>query len=471
MTTTALRLPEPRILFSAPWEPVVSRRGDALGLRDFAESLSDAVAPQLTNRISDGRWITILAWCLTRSNDVSHVVAPGSTSAREAQERRYAWLRPLELMWVARTIHQAKNWRARPLNGMRRVRRWVQDDDQKPPTFGMTLDQYSRYRQTGMYGGYRRAFRKLDGLTVHGDGWTPGKTSIALATWLDGKLGLARPGWELGSDMETIDRFSSRSISRFVGREDKWWLEHWGEFLTASRGSDMNTLPRTRGEHSPLPEARLLQPLLFGGSQGAPGFHRSAVAQCLSHADVVSHSEACEALAAHFKGNTRIAALPVFSRLADAGMAVMRRITIALFTEPATPLSQVVGHPGMREACAELHDAAKAWRQSPHTALGRAESVNRFAERFMHRSPVETVRALLEHHEARGGGLRWFVLRDDRVEPRSFDLSGGSAYRFRLWNVCRLAVQCGVIPEMPAAFRHDAEADVEREDADEEPVS
>jgi hypothetical protein len=48
---------EPRHLFTAPWEPVVVRRGDALGLRALADQFADALAPDLSNRVRDGRWV------------------------------------------------------------------------------------------------------------------------------------------------------------------------------------------------------------------------------------------------------------------------------------------------------------------------------------------------------------------------------------------------------------------------------
>ena len=63
---------ESRLLFTAPWEPLVVRRGDALGLRALADQFADAVAPDLSNRVRDGRWVTILAWCLARSQEVFH---------------------------------------------------------------------------------------------------------------------------------------------------------------------------------------------------------------------------------------------------------------------------------------------------------------------------------------------------------------------------------------------------------------
>jgi len=127
----------PRLLFTAPWEPVVVRRGDALGLRALADQFVDALAPDLSDRVRDGRWVTILAWCLVRSQEVFHASGGRFVATRAQQQERYAWLRPLELMWVARTIALAKDWRDRSLSGQRRVRPWYEDDAQGTDRFGM----------------------------------------------------------------------------------------------------------------------------------------------------------------------------------------------------------------------------------------------------------------------------------------------------------------------------------------------
>jgi hypothetical protein len=112
---------------------------------------------------------------------------------RAQQQDRYAWLRPLELMWVARTIALADDWRDRSLTGQRCVRPWYEFDDQASDRFGMSADQFRAYRQTGMYGGYRVVLRRWPGMTVSADGWTPGPATMRLARWLNGKLGSARP--------------------------------------------------------------------------------------------------------------------------------------------------------------------------------------------------------------------------------------------------------------------------------------
>jgi hypothetical protein len=214
---------EPRFLFTAPWEPVVVRRGDALGLRALADQFADALAPDLSNRVRDGRWVTIRAWCLARSQELFHASGGRSVATRAQQRERYAWLHPLELMGVARTIALAKeDWQLRsPLAGRRRVRPWYEDDEQSTDCFGMSEDQFRAYRQTGMYGGYRVAFRKWPGMMVLGDGWTPGSATIRLAKWLDGKLGAARPSWPLHAGEGDGGTFPIPD-KRSLGKEHNW---------------------------------------------------------------------------------------------------------------------------------------------------------------------------------------------------------------------------------------------------------
>jgi len=56
--------------FSAPYEAPMVRRGDPLGLRLAAARYADALAPGLSNRTLDARWLTISAWMLVLANDV-----------------------------------------------------------------------------------------------------------------------------------------------------------------------------------------------------------------------------------------------------------------------------------------------------------------------------------------------------------------------------------------------------------------
>jgi hypothetical protein len=45
-------------IFTEPWDPIVVRRGDALGLLALTNMFAETVAPGLSNRVRDGRWVT-----------------------------------------------------------------------------------------------------------------------------------------------------------------------------------------------------------------------------------------------------------------------------------------------------------------------------------------------------------------------------------------------------------------------------
>jgi hypothetical protein len=444
---------QPQVFFTAPWEPIIVRRGDALGLRAVTDQFANAVAPHLSNRIQDGRWVTILAWCISRSQDVYTASGERMPETQAQQRARYAWLQPLELMWVARAISLAPDdWRQRQLPGRRKVLRWYEDDKQRGDNFGMSADQYKGYRQTGMYGAFRLAFRHWPGLTTGGDGWTPGPATHKLAHWLDTKLGTARPSWHLGSNGSDTDEGSlnARSIKISRGKEDRWWRQHWEQFDEGGRAAINKTLPSLRTDHSVLPEAKLLRPLIFGADYS--GRRRHDVACALASLKVNDHLDLCKGLARKFPQDAAIALLPQFSRLADAGMEAMDMVAQVLGTNATISITQVCRHPDAKRICAELFAAAKDWPRATHFQMRHIESVDQFADTFVSATPSQCIAALLDHHMRKGGGLRWFGLRSQLIEAGSPGGSGSSRYRFRFWSLCRLAAQCGVIKAMPAGM-------------------
>ena len=448
-----------RFLFTAPWDPVVVRRGDALGLRALADQFADALAPGLSNRVTDGRWVTILAWCLARSDEVFRASGGRAVETRIQLGERYAWLRPLELMWVARTISLApEGGRDRALAGQRRVGPWCKDDKRSADRFGMSIDQFRAYRQTGMYGGYRVAFREWPGMSLLGDGWRPGAGTIELANWLDPKLGPARLPWKLHAGDGDKRGFPAPN-KQSLGKEDEWWLRQWKTFKKGNGSAEKNTLPRRRDEFEKLPEADLLRPLIFGDDRD--GKRRLATASEVKNASADTHFEVCEHLGRVSAADPRIALLPHFSRLADAGMAAMDLVAGSLQKESHVELVKVAALSKAGPVCTELMEAAQEWRTHAQIQLPHVDTAQRFANAIPSAKPIECLKALLVHHERHGGGLRWFVLRDGRVEPRTPARGGSSRYRFRLWSLCRLATQCGVLSDMPPALLGDDEAKVD----------
>jgi len=447
---------EASYFFTEPWEPVTVRRGDALGLGALADQFADAVAPGFSNRIRDSRWVTILAWCLVKSKLVFDASGGNSAITRKEQEERYAWLEPLELMWVARTIAllDKDDWKQRSLAGRRRIEPWY--EKQNTERFGMSHQQFRAYRQTGTYGGYRRAFRRWPGMTLGNDGWTPGKNTIALAKWLDSKLKGAQ--LTLGDEL-------SRSAKAGRGKEDNWWLNHWKEFDQTGKDVDINTLPRPKTDFSVLPEASLLSPIIFGDDPD--GKIRVKIVNSIKNSSASEHLELCKHLSAQFSDDPVIARLYCFSRMADAGIAAMEFIAAALGDKPSVTLSEVAKSRGAASICDELNRAAQAWLKLSPIHIRHIHAADRFAQEMLSNSPLECLRSVVEYHKLYGGGLRWFEIQDGKVLPLTLPLTGrATRYGFRLWSLCRIAAQCGVIKKMPSALAlfDEPEDSVEDED-------
>jgi hypothetical protein len=140
-------------------------------------------------------------------------------------------------------------------------------------------------------------------------------------------------------------------------------------------------------------------------------------------------------------------------------MAAMDLVAEALSKDSRIALADIAALPPAKPICAELAAAAKEWTKRAEMQLRHIDTAHRFASAFPSAQPVDCLGALLDYHERYGGGLRWFVLRNGRVEPRTPSRTGSSGYRFRLWSLCRLAAQCGVLHGMPAALRANDEAD------------
>jgi hypothetical protein len=148
-------------------------------------------------------------------------------------------------------------------------------------------------------------------------------------------------------------------------------------------------------------------------------------------------------------------------------MEVMGLIAKEVGSNLRVTLPGVAAQPEAKHVCDELVSAAETWlantaserSRTPNAGLRHIGTVNDFAQAIRGRNqrPIDCLRSLLEHHEANGGGLRWFVLRNGLIEPRTLPGAEASRYRFRLWPLCRLAAQTGVLAGAPAAFRKDIE--------------
>jgi hypothetical protein len=459
---------EPSWYFTAPWDPVAIRRGDALGFRASADYFADLLAPGLSNATSDARWISLLSWCLKWSHVTWTKADGGDLSQRDGQRARYAWLRPLELLWVDRALEFGQG--TGQLRGRRSVKRW-RDSGCEAPNFAMSPDQFRRYRQVGMYGAYRIVLRSMPGLTT-GDGWTPGKVGLELAQ-------------QVNESLPKIVRLEQKQFENGTqwgswsgGKEARYWIERGWSASTSKTGGLLPTPDSAVSKRLPELERRLLEPALFD-----PGSIRRITVEILAGgaSAAKSHADLCDILANSELLATKldpasIAPLPAFSRFADAAMHAMR----GLWTDVNN--SQTRQAPAIEElarsAESRLDMARKAgavWLRAPGRNVFPHDGVVTKLAKAMQEvpNPIGQLRALERHHREYGGGQRWFSVQGETIVPlvRDKNSIAASDYRFRLRTLGRLAAQCGIAKMkhvLEAVDKNEFDAVTEHEPEDEE---
>lgn len=445
--------------FTAPWNPVPIRRGDALGLRAGADYFADLIAPGLSNGTSDARWITLLSWCLKWSHSAWQNSGGSDLARRDDQRARYAWMRPLELLWVDRTLEAGQT--TGQLRGRRSIERW-RNADRKVPNFGMSPDQFRRYRQVGTYGAYRVVFRTVAGLTT-GDGWTPGITALELANLVTQRL---------PREARLKEEYFENGIKWGAWRdqEARFWTERgWREWRTKARHGFLPTPDDTARQPLSEEERSILEPALFG-----TGSIRRTTAEVLADAEGArSHAELCDALAkstalAQKLKPASLRPLPAFTRLADAAMHAMRGLwdEINQDRETQAPTIAKLARSGdLRGLFEELRNSSEIWlRTTGRDTFPNGRVVTRLAEAICQTTSLsEQIGALVKHHHENGGGQRWFREQAGRLKPLVANTGiAASDYRFRLRSICLLAAQCGVAnmnAALDAFTPHDADDD------------
>ena len=427
--------------FTAPWDPVYVRRGDALGFRAPADFFAAQLAPGLSNSTYDARWIAILSWCLKWSHVVWKKAGGGDLTQFDAQRARYAWLRPLELLWVDRTLESGQT--TGQLRGRRSIERW-RKSNRKPLNFAMSQDQFRRYRQAGMYGAYRVVLRTVPGLTT-GDGWTPAPTAFALADLVNNSLPRAVKLQD--KHFENGTRWGHWS----GGNEARYWVEIGWPSPWATLGGLLPTPDDAQRKMLTKKERLLIEPVLFGDDST-----RRVTAEVLARAKQArTHADLCDALANDNELSNKIepaflSLLPEFTRFADAAMDAMRGLWNEINKDdkkqsPAT--EQLSRSTELRSRFDRLRDASRSWLRTkgrnefPHNPV-----VTKLAENMIKvRDPVEQLRTIARHHHQHGGGRRWFREQAGKIVPLVADTGISTAdYRFRLRPLSRLAAQCGV---------------------------
>jgi hypothetical protein len=445
---------------TAPYDPVLVRRGDPLGLRTASDRIADILAPGLSNRTHDARWLSILSWILVQVDEARRVFRYDRLEQidRDAAREIYEWIRPLELLWIKRTLKLSdpRTWSMRQLPGRRAVEQW----DGRSPRFGMNTNQFNRYRFAGVYGAYRTLLCSLPGMTIGGDGFRPDGKARSLSQAIENAVPKARrPRYHRGRKPPP----------------EQHWLSAWRGW-SKRKISPYAILPERINEGKLGPkERRLLKGLLFENST-ATARRRRTVAELCAKAWTRDHAQLCGFVATKLRPQlapderNAIGLIEPFSRFADAGVDAMITIWNATSPENGGPrfsLSRLTRAPEVTAALGTLRQEAAAWSRA---AAGDAPALFRVANELSQelraaKGNEELLKALVSHHLRVGGGRRWFTLLDQKL-ARDADTSGrgASKYRFRLWALSHLAWQCRVIDRRPAALSEEADTDDDARD-------
>ena len=158
--------------------------------------------------------------------------------------------------------------------------------------------------------------------------------------------------------------------------------------------ADRLTLPRPYAEMMQLPEAHLLREIIFGTDRG--GRQRAALARRLEASQAATHLDLCRTLTDTAAPDSPLRTLHAFSRLADAGMDVVHRLASALHDENTLSITQATKITEIEEACAELSDAADAWRNTPQTSIRHVETAYLFANTARSADPATCLKAVVQ---------------------------------------------------------------------------
>jgi hypothetical protein len=409
---------------TAPENAVSRRRGDPLGLRNITDEASELVAPGLTNRTVDARWLSILSWALVQSHEACWKEGGRALQTADDRRRRYEWLRPLELLWVKRSISIGdEKYRAMQWPGHDSVAGW---QDQSAD-FGMTSQQLRNHRQLGPYGAYRVVLRTT-GFTKDADGWTPDKKAYYMYHFVNDALGSAKPTWK-----------------NKPGQSDPaaWWPKtgwpHWRQpgsrrpLTLTSKGTPIKLRPA---------EINVLKPTLF-----APNSIRLRTAKAIGSITANSYVSLCRRLGnklAKDGSHASLKSLGSLAALTETGLNLLRDLAEGI-TESDETLAKLAVHPEVKKSAKAFTDAASRWLQAAteNKSFAHFSEATKLAKTSSGKSDIELVKRFVDHHDLNGTGVRWMVRNSngDRVVRVGAELdSNAGTYGYRLHALAGLAV-------------------------------
>jgi hypothetical protein len=404
-------------------------------MRNITDEVADMLAPGLTNRTRDARWLTLLAWSLVASDQAWRKVGGSDISNAATRAERYAWLRPLELLWVARSMHiGGKSYRAAQWPGSRSLARW----DHLSPRFSMTGTQLTNHRQLGAYGAYRVLFRQ-QGFTLFNDGWTPADSTLSLAKFVTETLSKegAAPTWQ--------------NKPRHPDPAHWWITTGWPQWRTPCKESKL-LLSGIQPTKLHQEEIQVLLPLLFADKSDRLRT-AEAIGATSASADYVGLCNFLSRKLPAAGGNPSLSRLGVLADLHDAGVQVLRTIAQCCLENSVT-VTVLARDRNLVEAHRRFVSCAMNWREHEDSSplFSHQVEADRLAkvsipstQAFLHR--------FITHHEAHSSGTRWFALDGDTIVSIGAESSvAGGDFGYRLHALARLAVQCGVLKKLPRAL-------------------
>lgn len=423
---------------SAPETRTLTRRGDPLGLRNITNEAADLLAPGLTNRTIDARWLSVLSWALVHSRNAWNKAGGSALSTAQERAGRYDWLRPLELLWVRRSMYRGgAQYRALQWPGYRSVRDW----DMVQPHFGMTDRQRKNHRQLGAYGAYRVVLRTAR-FTYGGDGWTPDEDAKRLARHVDTQLELddALPAYTRRPNVDPAT----------------WWLHKgWPNWRGGAANRPFILSSSTPIKKLSAVECNVLSGALFDDEA------RARCAQAIGDVTASDYVSLCKKLAVTLPakgGDARLRSLGLLAQLNATGVDVLRT-TASVMVAGEDALDRIARYDEVASALDAFTLASRAWNEAKHDQpfefVGEAD---RLAKVGRARGRAALLNGFLDHHLRHGTGVPWVARSDGNLYldgARSGTLAGGFGYR--LHALSNLAYQCGLIDRVPTVLRDTAD--------------
>jgi hypothetical protein len=414
---------KPTLFQTIPQVHEAQRRRDPFGFAEVATFYADLLAPDLTNRQQDARWMTILCWSLRQVA----ITFPALNDNQAIYQR----LRGLELRWVIQGCLAPEGQRKRQLPGKRAVEK-LQGIGYRDLRKQMGEAQWRRYRSTGPYAAYRGLMQYL-GL-LQADAWTLTPAGLDLAATAAAHIPALNTAYIAPAD----------DANGWIG----YWLRRWR--LSDSHVSARDFLPSPDKLLSG--ERKIIVPLLF-----AEGERRRVVADCMQDSPDGSHADLCGVIQRQLLRDkslspselSKLEKLASFSRLADAAITALRnayRLTAAS-DNARPPLGEIAGK--LEAELSALHKVCRAWGDD-----GVWPQVDRFVKNLKLQAGAEArLHCLLQLHENLAGGLLWLRARDGHIDRVArYAQPPGGYYRFRLNALAHLALGCGVIKALPGGL-------------------